>query len=291
MYMEYTKPWMSIDDQFEFLTKKGLACDSPEKLRARLITIGYYRLSAYWFPYKIVDTSGDTVFRAGTSFEYIMRTYDLDSSLRLLIFEAVGKVEVFLRSRLAYFAAGENGVFGYPEPIRDRLKREYSAAKRGEQYIKHFASKYGDVHDLPPYWMMVECATMGTIEILFANASPRTRLEVASELGVRVPIFKNWLSVLRVSRNACCHHSRVWNRTWGVRPMIPKSWGSFSAPNDRTFAVLSVFYYVLGIIGEAEPWRLKLEDLLGTYEDIPATRLGFPRRWRNTDPWAQAKRG
>ena len=112
--MEYTKPWMSIDDQVEFLTKKGLACDSPEKLRARLITIGYYRLSAYWFPYKIVDTSGDTVFRAGTSFEYIMRTYDLDSSLRLLIFEAVGKVEVFLRSRLAYFAAGENGVFGYP---------------------------------------------------------------------------------------------------------------------------------------------------------------------------------
>ena len=30
--MEYTKPWMSIDDQVEFLTKKGLSAAIPKSL-------------------------------------------------------------------------------------------------------------------------------------------------------------------------------------------------------------------------------------------------------------------
>lgn len=285
--MNYTKPWMPIDEQVELLTSaKGLECDDLDGLRDALTSIGYYRLSAYWFPYKTAGESGSSVFRKGTTFDEVMRAYEFDRRLRLLMFEAIGRVEVFLRSRIAYFAAGEAGVFGYPDAIRDRLKREYSAAKKGEQYIKHFASKYGDEHDLPPYWMMVECATMGTIELLFSNVSPETRTEVAAELGVKVPVLKNWLSVFRVSRNACCHHSRVWNRTWGVRPVIPKSWEGFDASNDKTFAVLSVLYYALGKVCDAEPWRESLESLLDEFDDIELGKMGFPDDWHNGTPWS-----
>ena len=63
------------------------------------------------------------------------------------MFEAVARIEVFLRSRLAYFAAKEDGAFGYPDSTRTKLSREYSAAKKSEQYIKHFANAYGDEHD------------------------------------------------------------------------------------------------------------------------------------------------
>ena len=92
-----------------------------------------------------------------------------------------------------------------------------------EQHIKHFAYKYGDEHELPPYWMMMECVTMGTIEPLYSKATSQVRTAIAGELGVKVPVLKNWISVLRVSRNARCHHSRARNRTWGVKPMIPRS--------------------------------------------------------------------
>ena len=71
--------------------------------------------------------------------------------------------------------------------------------------------------------MMMECVTMGTIELLYSKATPQVRMAIAGELGVKVPVLKNWISVLRVSRNACCHHSRARNRTWGVKPMIPRS--------------------------------------------------------------------
>lgn len=204
-----------------------------------------------------------------------MRAYEFDRDLRLVMFGAIAEIEIFFRGRLSYLASREDGIFGFPESVKPRLSREYSAANKGEQFIKHFVAKYGDEHDLPPYWMMVEFATMGTIELFYQKVSPSVRAEVASELGIKVPVLKNWLSVLRVVRNACCHHSRVWNRTWGVRPVIPKDWKGFGLSNGKTFAVLSVLYYLLDAIGAA-PWKKKFDGLLGEYGDIDLDKLGFP---------------
>lgn len=51
--MKYEKQWASIDDQIEFLTKvKGLEVENIDELRLALRNVGYYRLSAYWLPYK-----------------------------------------------------------------------------------------------------------------------------------------------------------------------------------------------------------------------------------------------
>ena len=289
--MKYTKTWISIDDQIRLLTEsKELDCDNVDALKRALETIGYYRLSAYWYPYKTTSDEGKTIFREGTTFAGIMRTYEFDRKLRLLMFEAVSRIEVFMRSRLAYFAAREDGVFGYPKSTKNKLLQEYSIAKKSEQYIEHFASTYGDEHDLPPYWMMVECATMGTLELLFSKVSPNTRTAIVSDLGVKVPVFKSWLSVFRVTRNACCHHSRVWNREWGVRPKIPNAWNWSEIPNNRTFAVLSIIYYLLGkICCEAESWRAELEKLLEEFQDIDLGRVGVPKDWRDTIPWLRSK--
>lgn len=284
--MKYTKKWISIDDQVKLLTEeKGLCCGNVDELKRALEAVGYYRLSAYWFPYKTVSGGGKTVFRKGTTFDEVMRTYEFDRRLRLLMFDAVARIEVFLRSRLAYFAAEESGVFGYPESTKGKLAKEYSIAKKSEQYIKHFANTYGDEHDLPPYWMMVECATMGTLELLFSKVSPSARTAVASELGVKVPVLKNWLSVLRVTRNACCHHSRVWNRKWGVCPKIPNAWGWSGVANGRTFAVLSVIYHLLARIGDAaDLWRAEFEKLLEDFRDIDPRKIGAPNSWRDMAP-------
>lgn len=283
--MKYDKRWLSIDDQIDLLKSKGLIFGNLDEAKRFLTAIGYYRLSAYWFPYKTIDESGRTIFCKGASFEMVMRDYEFDRKLRLLMFEALGKIEIFLRSRVAYYAAEESGLFGYPEAVAKRLEREYNQARRSEQHAKHFDLKYGDKHDLPPYWLMVECATMGTIELLFAHVSPNLRSKIAAELEVKVPVLKNWLSVLRVARNACCHHSRVWNRIWGVRPMIPKSWKGFTVSNSKTFAVLSILYYMLEKIDDAQAWREKLERLLDVYGNVRLSKVGFPTDWNHSQPW------
>ena len=53
--MKYAKKWISIDDQVDLLTRgKGLGCNNVDDLKRSLETIGYYRLSAYWFPYRVM---------------------------------------------------------------------------------------------------------------------------------------------------------------------------------------------------------------------------------------------
>lgn len=57
--MEYAKPWRSIDEQIDALVAKGMTCcrdDLAEKLRE----VGYYRLSAYWYPYKVRNGVGES---------------------------------------------------------------------------------------------------------------------------------------------------------------------------------------------------------------------------------------
>ncbi len=290
--MRYEKPWQSIEEQAEQLTVgKGLICADETRLKCVLLEIGYYRLSAYWFPYKTLGRDGRTRFRDGTTLEMVLRSYEFDRRLRQLMFDAVGRIEVYLRSRLAHLASMKDGPFGYPESVVARLKREFSAAKKSEQYIRHFAAKYGDEHELPPYWMMMECATMGTVELLYSKVTPQTRTAIAGELGVKVPVLKSWIAVLRVSRNACCHHSRVWSRTWGVKPMIPKAWDGFGGSNDKTFAVLSVLCYMLERIGGAQNWRRALDALIAEFNDIPLEKIGFCDDWRESDPWLGAETG
>lgn len=283
--MEYAKPWLSIDDQVDLLVGRGMVC-CRDDLANRLREVGFYRLSAYWFPYKARDERGHSCFIEGTAFSKIWRTYLLDRDLRVLMFKAVSRIEVFLRGQLAYRAAEAFGPFGYPECDKPRLAREYRVAKKNELYMRHFEREYGDAHELPPYWMSVEASTMGTIEALYLDSDPVVRIGVANELGVKVPVFKNWLSVLRVARNACCHHARVWNRVWGVKPSSPKSWGDGGYENGKTFAVLTVINYMLCRIDAENNWATEAEELLVEYEDVEAAeKMGFPSGWRNLRGW------
>ncbi len=65
--MKYQKSWKSISEQVTLLIEnKGLECANQSELERALVEIGYYRLSAYWFPYKIKSKSGNTIFREGT---------------------------------------------------------------------------------------------------------------------------------------------------------------------------------------------------------------------------------
>lgn len=127
---------------------------------------------------------------------------------------------------------------------------------------------------------------MGTIEALYLDADPSIRIGVANELGVKVPVFRNWLSVLRVARNACCHHARVWNRVWGVKPSIPKDWGTVEYGNDRTFAVLTVINHMLCQIDARNAWAREVDELLAEYADVEAAeKTGFPNGRRDLSGW------
>lgn len=124
--MKYQKSWISINEQIALLTEnKGLKCFDQSELERALVEANHYRLSAYWFPYKTKCKSGITIFREGTTFETIIYTYEFDRALRQLMFDAVGsavgRIEIYLRSRIAYLASEERGPFCYPDVAITRL--------------------------------------------------------------------------------------------------------------------------------------------------------------------------
>lgn len=124
--MKYQKSRISINEQIALLTEnKGLECSDQSELERALVEANHYRLSAYWFPYKTKCKSGITIFREGTTFETIIYTYEFDRALRQLMFDAVGsavgRIEIYLRSRIAYLASEERGPFCYPDVAITRL--------------------------------------------------------------------------------------------------------------------------------------------------------------------------
>ena len=66
--MKYTKPFLSYEDQVDLLESRGLVIRDREFLLEKLTNIGYYRLSAYWYPFKIADSDN---FKPDTDFDCI----------------------------------------------------------------------------------------------------------------------------------------------------------------------------------------------------------------------------
>ena len=50
----YTKPFLHITDQLALLQQRGMIIDHPDDAADSLRHIGYYRLSAYWYPFRAV---------------------------------------------------------------------------------------------------------------------------------------------------------------------------------------------------------------------------------------------
>ena len=68
-------------------------------------------------------------------------------------------------------------------------------------------------------------------------------------------VFFKWFKALSSVRNACAHHSRIWNKTLGVAFQLPKNNSKFALLNgsrNKIFFALTVIEHILVCIGEDE---------------------------------------
>ncbi|HRV75701.1 MAG TPA: Abi family protein [Caldisericia bacterium] len=68
--MRYNKPHLTFEQQAQKLIDKGLIC-SKQTLIDRLKAVSYYRLSAYWYPFRTPTDS----LKPDTSLEQIWKKY------------------------------------------------------------------------------------------------------------------------------------------------------------------------------------------------------------------------
>lgn len=297
--MEYTKPFLTFEEQADLLINERGMVANREDLVCHLQDVGYYRLSGYWHIYKKPD--GSEHFWEGTTFERVWGLYVFDRQLRLVVLDAVERVEVYVRTQLAYLLAQETGPFGFGdnanlprmkpdeyEYFMEKCKSVYHRAEHGEPFARHFHEKYGDVHDLPPYWVLVNMMEFGMVVTLYRGSPVAVRQEIASNLGVSARVLDSWLTTINTVRNICAHHGRLWNRVIGTSPKIPKAaeWHDpYEVRNDKIFGTLTVLSYLLERIAPNTGWRTRLLDKVFELTPRNQERMGFVGDWRECPFW------
>jgi abortive infection bacteriophage resistance protein len=293
--MEYAKPALTFEQQATQLIARGLDCERDE-LIARLRSVSYFRLSGYWIPF----CGDDDSFIEGTTLTAVWRRYTFDRHLRLLVLDAIERVEVCIRTELVYQLAHRQGPFGYREAANlpglrpdehaeliEQLVSEYSRSR--ERFIEHFKKTYGDVHASPPYWMITELMTFGALQRLFRGSPKPVRRIIAERFDVSSLVLESWLGALNAVRNICAHHARLWNRELGYKPMIPQKSSGWHMPvevlGNRMFGVLTILKYLLDEVAPQSLWPVRLSKLHDRYPEVPRREMGYPDHWRDCPIW------
>jgi abortive infection bacteriophage resistance protein len=295
--MKYTKPSLTFTEQTDQLLSRGMVTANRETLITHLGNVSYYRLSAYWYPFR----EPDETLKPGTTFEMVWRRYTFDRQLRLLVMDAIERVEVAVRTRLTNAFTLKYGAFGHLNPenlpridhdrridLIQRIRDE--ASHSNERFVEHFRSKYKEESDLP-LWMAVELMTFGMLFTLFRGIETQIKREVAAVYGISAEVLDSWLHCLNQIRNICAHHGRLWNRELGIKPLIPRrhkhpEWHEpVVVGNNRLFAVLTILRYLIAYVAPLSRWPDRVERLFEDYPDIPLGQMGFLPNWKDCPIW------
>ena len=116
--------------------------------------------------------------------------------------------------------------------------------------------------------------------------------QIAKRFCLHAPVFESWLSVLTLTRNACCHHARVWNKVNKIIPNdmrgMARPWISIPADKRRIYYNMCIIKYFLDIISPNNDMLDKMHNLFSKFPKIDLTALGFPVGWEQEPLWIQA---
>lgn len=322
----YRKPYLTTDQQVALLISRGMAISDTDKAKSCLARIGYYRLSAYWFPFRksqqfvdpITGQPGTQVldeFHNGTDFPTILNLYVFDKKLRMIVLDALERIEIALRTEIALLL-GRHGAWAHRDrnvlhgnfarrnkkgeaftlhtEWLNRLDAKFRSSK--EDFAKHFKSRYSSSD--PPIWIAVELLDFGALSHFYAGMTVADQNTIAARYGLTDgKAFETWLRCLNDVRNICAHHSRLWNRPlvaqprWPLLGVIPDldHLDGDTHGQTRLYAALAIMRCMLKVVNPSSTWGARLVQHLDTVPVSPFLSLksaGFPASWKRETVWA-----
>ena len=191
--------------QVEIIKEKGFIIDNDTECIRFLKQANYYRLSAYFLPFR----KKDGTYFSNINFHRIQRIYEFDSRLRGVLFNYIEKVELYLRTQLAYYSGHVHGALGYMDGAiyNDRHNHEKFVKllnvcieeNKSTSVVQHHKEKYGGNF---PIWVIVEFFSMGMLSYFYADLQSGDQKYLAKELyGTSVACLKSWLRCITDLRN------------------------------------------------------------------------------------------
>lgn len=314
---QYNKPPLTYPQQIALLKSRGLFIEDEERAERHLANISYYRLSAYMLPYK--QSKNGVIFddfRQGTTWDMVYYLYVFDRKLRLLVFDAIERLEIAIRAQIIYQLSHKYGshwqdladVFDPPTTIILKDGREVMIDvhaeiqkhikeqlynNKAEAFIQHYRNKY-DRPKNPPSWMSVEIMYFNHLSRICSGLKQRADINgIASYFGMPPRTFCSWLHAINYVRNICAHHARLWNRDMNIVPeklSFSKNLQWISNPDtvmrSKTYHFLCMLNYLLQTANPTSPYKKRLKELLDEHRIlIPLRSMGFPADWEKEAIW------
>jgi abortive infection bacteriophage resistance protein len=302
---KFEKPPLSIAAQIERLSSRGVIIQDKQLAEHYLTFISYYRFCGYAIEFEGLPNGTEKQYREGTTFEQILDCYVFDRKLRLLVIDAIERIEIAVRTVMTNELASKYGAHWYQnqdiflpkfqhEHLIQTIKKEtqYKAPdgtiqhKKREKFIKHYYDKY-ESPELPPIWMVAEVLPLGSWSMIFANLIDReNQKNICRHFGISYSVMESWLHSLAYLRNLCAHHSKLWNRSFTLKPMIANNYRQQLENNSRFSAQAAILKILLDVISPNSEWHNHLRYLVAQHSIIDCRRMGFNDTWMSDPFWA-----
>ncbi len=317
------------------MLSRNLIADKGDIIQ-RLHSVNYYRLTGYLYSFRETVTLSDGSrgkgenYRPGTTLNLVWQFYLFDRRLRFLLMDAIERIEIALRSRIAHSWAESTGCIN-PHAFRTSYHPSFEGKNQHTKLLAKMQTSYErstldcvmhhknkgitDVQDLP-VWVMTELTTIGEMVWMYRGLKNNLQQSIAASFGFTdMSFFDSLLELIHRSRNACAHHSRIWNVSWlqlFVNPsnmkkssMLPivrrlpadwnlvwdgdkKVWGPQAAAarpvisKTSTAFLLMACSYFLKQVAPTSSWHQRFMDLMNRKETPYQAMIGMglPRHWR-----------
>jgi len=283
--MKQVKPFLSFEEQIERLHVHGCNVEDSSLAQTVLSRVNYYRFSAYFLPFK----GKDGEYREGTSFNSVSRIYEFDRKLRVILFAAVARVEVFLRTQFAHYHAEQYGPLGYINDTAFRakghdhmrfMKKINDEVKNNAKvpFVQHHIQNYNGQF---PIWVIIELFTFGMLSRFYADMHTKDQKTLAKKLfGLNPKTLTSWLHCCTDLRNNCAHHDRLYYR---IFPSFPAGLTELKV-NDRQ-RIFGMLLVLKELYPDKAGWNVEvfgqIQSLLLEYQpDIKLPHIGFPQNWQ-----------
>ncbi|KKO44324.1 abortive phage resistance protein [Arsukibacterium ikkense] len=289
-----------MTDQLALLKSRGLLVDNDTAALNYLARIGYYRLSGYWYPLRVIDTETSLQqnqpvrfdhFMPESHFEDVVKLYVFDKKLRLLALDALERIEMALRVDVAHLLGAKepcahlnpnclHGNFAKKAikkgPNKGKTEHQVWLEKydtmlnrsRREPFIVHHREKYNGGL---PVWVAIEVWDFGLLSRLFEGMQYADKNRIAQKYGLSDgEQLAKWLKSLNFVRNVSAHHSRLWNIN--ILELSSRSAGWPLINHSRPFMYFAIMAHLLAVICPNSSWTQRLITLIHSF---PSSKNGI----------------
>jgi abortive infection bacteriophage resistance protein len=249
-------------------------------------------------------------FKAGVKFDDVLDLYVFDKQLRLMLLDAIERIEIALRVDVALHLGKHDSkahldvkyhhnTFSVPkyagqpsrfESWQSKFNKSFTDSR--EDFVGHFKQKYPTCQ--LPIWMAVELWDFGMLSVYIDNLKDAYKASLASQYELETyKLLGSWLHTINIVRNVCAHHGRLWNRVLAAKPQYPKANEAAllrpmvenKVPANRLFATMCIIQYFMRYISPNSNWHERMKELMANFPDseyINHKMMGVIDEW---DSW------